>query len=321
MLRLLLAVLFGCLPVLAQLSSAVPCPIQRAAAKGENVWLLCDRQGVYVSPDEGKTWKARRAPTEAKLRAVAVLDARRGFVAGDGGTLLATSDAGATWEPVAVPVKDNLTSIYFVGDHGWIAGWTGAILHSKDGGKTWERQSSGILHALDDIFFADEKHGWAVGWAGTILRTTDGGATWEQVRVPNVMWSMSAVYFTDLNNGWITGFNGQILRSRDGGRTWEPVSSPVQSWLTSVVFDRSGRGWIAAENGLLTTEDGGSSWKILPVEGTVFLHQVLTSKEALWAVGNWGVLRQRPGERTLTPVTNLPAAAGGSRASGVDATD
>lgn len=308
MLKLLLLVpLFGSLPLLAQLGSSVPCPIQRAAAAGTNVWLLCDRQELYVSSDEGKTWKARRLPTQAKLRTLAVLDGRRGFVAGDGGTLLATSDAGETWQTVTIPAKDNLTAIHFVGDTGWITGWTGLILHTKDGGKSWERQQSGILHALDYVFFIDSQRGWAVGWAGTILRTEDGGRTWEQVRVPDVMWSMSAVHFTDPENGWIVGFNGQILRSRDGGKTWQPQPSPVQSWLTSVVFDKSGRGWIAAENGLLMTEDRGATWKVFPVEGTLFLHQVLVQGDTFWAVGNWGVLRGSPGSPKLTPLTTLPA--------------
>lgn len=292
------------------MSASAPCSIQRAAASEPYVWLLCDHKELFVSADEGLTWQARQVPVEEKLRAIAFIDSRRGFIVGDGGMLLATGDGGETWRQVPLEIRQNLTSIHFVGDLGWVAGWTGLILHSSDGGKTWERQQSGVQQGLESIFFADAEHGWAVGWLGTILRTSDGGRSWDRARTPSTLWSLDSVYFRDTKDGWAVGFGGQLLRSHDGGVSWQEQTCPVQAWLKSIVFDNSGRGWIASDNLLLVSDNNGGSWRSVPVEGTVFVHQVLPLKDSLWAVGQFGVLKQTGDGPKLAALSTLPGASG-----------
>jgi photosystem II stability/assembly factor-like uncharacterized protein len=268
------------------------CSIQSAATAGQKVMLLCERDMLYAIQDQGKTWQVKRLPAGAKFRDVAFLDSRRGFVIGDNATLLATEDGGDSWRQVPAPTKEHLTAIQFVGDLGWIAGYGGVMLHSTDGGRTWSPQSTGVTQALEGLYFADAQHGWAVGWIGTVVRTLDGGRTWQPVPVSNMAWSMSSVYFRDLQNGWIVGFGGQILRSRDGGATWQAQTSPVSVTLSSVRFDSSSRGWITAGNDMLVSEDGGENWKLLDIPETLFLSQLLRVNDSLWAIGQFGVLKQ-----------------------------
>ena len=306
MIRNLLALLLYVSASVGAAGAAAPCSIQRAAFREPYLWLLCDRQNLFVSTDGGATWQTRRLPGEAKFRAMAFLDSRRGFVVGDEGTVLATEDGAETWRAVSVPTRENLTSIHFVGELGWIAGWTGVILHSVDGGRNWERQQSGVKQGLESIYFVDSEHGWAVGWIGTILRTNDGGKTWEKARTPDNLWSLDSVYFRDAEEGWAVGFGGQILRSCDGGATWQKQASPLKAWLKSVVFDDAGRGWIASDDTLLATDNNGESWTQVPVEGAVFIHQVLRVRDSIWAVGQFGVLKQDGDGLGLTALATLP---------------
>ncbi len=289
------------------MGETAPCPIRRAAAASPYVWLLCDRKDLFVSADEGLTWQTRHVPFDVKFRAITFLDSRRGFIAGDGGTLLATEDGAETWRQVPLPTRENLTAIHFVGDLGWLAGWSGVILHSADGGKTWEQQQSGTRQGLDGIFFVDTDHGWAVGWNAAMLRTSDGGRTWEKVSVPKSVFSLDSVYFRDVKSGWAVGFGGQILRSRDGGLTWQEQASPLRDWLKSIVFDNSGRGWIASDNALLVSEDG-ETWTPIPVAGPVFVGQVLAVKDSVWAIGQFGVLKQAGRDHNFTALATLPVA-------------
>jgi photosystem II stability/assembly factor-like uncharacterized protein len=261
---------------------------------------------LLVSADQGATWQTRHLPTEVKLGAIAFLDSRRGFVAGDEGTLLSTQDGAETWRQVSVPTRENLTSIHFVGELGWIAGWTGVILHSDDGGNTWVRQQSGVQQGLESIFFADAEHGWTVGWLGTILRTDDGGRTWSKANMPGTLWSLDAVCFRDAKEGWAVGFGGQLLRSVDGGITWKQQPSPVRDWLKSVACDSAGRWWIATDNAVLVSDNGGESWDRFPVEGTVFVQQLLSSRNSVWAIGQFGVLRQASDVPKLVSLSTLP---------------
>jgi photosystem II stability/assembly factor-like uncharacterized protein len=55
---------------------------------------------------------------------------------------------------------------------GWIVGNVGTILHSTDGGATWTPQTSGTIAMLRDVFFTSPTNGYAVGNNGTILHYT-----------------------------------------------------------------------------------------------------------------------------------------------------
>ena len=75
---------------------------------------------------------------------------------------------GNSLNAVAVLDSDTVT----------VVGAAGTILRTTDGGATWTLQTSGTTNALNAVSFVDAKTGTAVGVRGTIVRTTDGGATW-----------------------------------------------------------------------------------------------------------------------------------------------
>src|SRR6266581_320953 len=59
---------------------------------------------------------------------------------------------------------------------GWVVGSGGTILATTNGGASWKPQKSGSRENLYDVAFPAPRVGWAVGANGTILKTTDGGA-------------------------------------------------------------------------------------------------------------------------------------------------
>jgi photosystem II stability/assembly factor-like uncharacterized protein len=118
-------------------------------------------------------------------------------------------------------------------------------------------------------------------------------------------WSMSSVYFRDAKNGWIVGFAGQLLRSRDGGVTWQAQDSPFKGWMTSVTFDSVGRGWIAAGNDFLLSEDQGETWKLIDIPDTVFLTKLLRVNDTVWALGQFGVLKQAGNGKEWKKIDNI----------------
>ena len=60
-----------------------------------------------------------------------------------------------------------------------IGDW-GTILMTTDGGATWQKRSLDRDVILNDESWVDAEHGWIVGEAGLIVATTDGGATWTE---------------------------------------------------------------------------------------------------------------------------------------------
>ncbi len=85
---------------------------------------------------------------------------------------------------------------------------------------------------VSDIFFADALHGWISRGLETnaLLRTDDGGASW---RVINRTIGLSQMFFLDSKVGW--GFHGvpleggdiktELVSTRDGGYSWKPLAT------------------------------------------------------------------------------------------------
>ena len=290
---------------LAAAADTTSCSFKDIAVAGQRVAVLCEEDQVFVSDDQAATWQPKPLPPDTKYRGIDFLDAKRGFVIGDKGIMLATEDGGNTWRPAKVPTAENLMDLRFVGEQGWIAGFAGVVLHSADGGRTWAKQDTGVTQTLESIYFTDPNNGWAVGWIGTVIRTTDGGKTWQKVPMSAMAWSMSSVYFRDAKDGWIVGFAGQLLRSRDGGVTWQTQESPFSGWMSSVIFDSAGRGWIAAGNDFLISEDRGETWKLVDVPGTYFLTKLLRVSDAVWALGQFGVMRQSGAGKEWKLIDNI----------------
>ena len=119
-------------------------------------------------------------------------------------------------------------------ENGWISGQEGLILHTTDGGKTWQRQKSGTSVYLFSLSFIDRNRGWAIGDKSILLQTTDGGANWslhkittaaqKEVSAEEAIASADPVLydvqFLDANNGWVVGEFGKIYHTTDGGQTW-----------------------------------------------------------------------------------------------------
>ena len=283
-------------PFLLSASDTQHCYLRDASSPGPaTAYLLCEQGLVYGTTDNGATWTAHDTSAAVTLHGISFFNAMQGLAAGDEGTLLATTDGGKTWKPRDTGTKEHLLSVFTLGNQAWVGGFDGILLYSGDGGATFTKQASGTSMALERVFFLDPDRGWAVGWSGTILRTTDGGKKWELIKTDAASWSLAAVRFFDANNGWAVGFSGQLLRSRDGGVTWAAQKSPVQSWLTSVSMDRNKRIWVAADDHMLVSEDGGDQWRAVPVEANFFVARIFPVGDSLWALAELGVLKQTGG--------------------------
>jgi len=105
-----------------------------------NGWLgwAAGFRGTIVRTQDGSTWKPIQSPTSQHLRSVHFLDPRHGWIAGDNGTLFATSNGGNTWRSGEVSSQADLMAVQFVDrSHGWLAGAHGTLLRTEDEGLTW----------------------------------------------------------------------------------------------------------------------------------------------------------------------------------------
>lgn len=123
------------------------------------------------------------------VRAVNIQPSGEGWLAGDGGLVLKTSNGGIVWQPPSTALPDELRSsldfraVEVRDENVWLAGSPGSVIwHSPDGGQTWSKYPTGQTAPLTSLKFSDNQTGLAVGALGVILATNNGGHSWKAVR-------------------------------------------------------------------------------------------------------------------------------------------
>jgi photosystem II stability/assembly factor-like uncharacterized protein len=230
--------------------------------RGGRIWIVGDAGTILKSTDGGrsfvksiytsrhKTSKDEQNPThEIDLYSVQFSDADYGYVVGDGGLILATTNGGASWREQKSGTDAQLFHLSFQGDRGWVVGTNGVILHTYDAGRNWYPQRSGSTDDLNRVYLINDKIGLITGDNGLLLRTENGGATWERVSL-NVREPLFGVSFIDKKTGWVVGYKGRIIRTYDGGRNWVEQNSGTAGDLFSVSFFKN-RGYAIGRDGLV----------------------------------------------------------------------
>ena len=209
------------------------------------------------------------------LYGVSFTDPTTGTAVGGNGTILRTTDGGATWIEQASGINDDLFAVSFAdAGAGTAAGDNGTILHTTNGGTAWVRRSSGTTNLLRGLRFIDGHTGTVVGFAGTILRTTDGGVAWEAKEGPvkrrlyglrfepvdPAMEQLCGVAFNGARNGIAAGDDGAIMRATDGGLTWRMEPS-VEDDLRGVSYAGADIATAVGVSGtILHSGNGGLAW-------------------------------------------------------------
>lgn len=225
-----------------------------------------------VAANAQQTWTAHD-----DLFSVSFPTERDGWACGRFGTILHTSDGGATWKPQSSGTTYTLSSICFVDtENGWAVGNKGAILHTNDGGKTWESQESPLDYFHMDVIFLNPQEGFIVSERTHILATTDGGKTWE-VRFEDEDYILKSISFCDDQHGWVVGEFGHTYHTVDGGKSWQKQAGYYEmdldtgvirgdDFLFDVVAVDPQRAWAVGIQGTVRrTTDGGETWERVDV--------------------------------------------------------
>lgn len=231
------------------------------------------------------------------------------WAAGDGGSLYFSTDRGENWNRKGgLRTSQRFASIWFSDRrHGWVVGDNGTIITTSDRGETWQEQESNTEEDLRSVVFVDRRYGWAVGMRGVILHTRNGGHSWTPERWKSSI-RLASVYGVDRESVWIVGRNGIVLTKGSDGEHWSEVDLARESlrgigldYLESIHFHGTRGAIVGFEGLLLTTNDGGESWRrsSILVEGEVvprisegFLSVQMVNDSTGFSVGEDGLIAE-----------------------------
>src|SRR5215207_6740471 len=248
------------------------------------------------------SWQLTPTGSTAGFRGLSAVSEDVAWVGSDAGTVLRTTDRGATWDSVGPPGTAGLLfrdvetfdentalvlSIGFTPD-------AFRIYRTTNGGQTWTLtfQNTEPTAFYDCMAFFDKHRGLAlsdpINGRFRILATSDGGRTWRIVNA-DMPPALPAEFAFAASGQCITTAGGRdawfgtggdavarVFHSGDRGQSWTVANTPMHSNELAGIFAlafRDPRHGLAAGGDLLTpaaspdalalTHDGGASWQLV----------------------------------------------------------
>ncbi len=252
---------------------------------------------IYRTTDGAGSW-TQVGSSGQPLYDMTFVSSTLAYAVGGAGTLLHSTDGGATWSPLALALpagssRPTLTQISCSdAEHCLIATapaaspGTNMLVRTTDGGATGTLVSPSSQN-LHSVAFSTASNAIAVGDAGATVLSADGGATFPTsiahrlgaTLAPTIRLGASA------QDAYVPGHAGQIAATTNGGASWGLLRVPTSSNILDVAFPSTAVGYAVNEAGTVyRTANGGIGWSILnsggggapsellaPSEGTVVL--------------------------------------------------
>jgi len=270
-------------------------------------------------------WILNYSAQDGYFHGLSFPDKNHGWVVGDSGSILRTSNAGNSWEVQESGIGSSLKCVYFANaSKGWIGGGENSIGMTTNGGGSWSWQhpAGEPNRTFMGISFVDDSTGWIVDNYGGILHTENGGISWTP-QTSGTTWAITSVQFLDANEGWATATNRLVLHTTNGGDEWSIIALDSLDYGTTVVFNdiyflNRSKAWIATIAGLnvephpapiVASSDTGNTWSCQTTPEEMFITSVVFLNESLgWATASAGILNTTDGGVHWTYQLSLPSA-------------
>jgi photosystem II stability/assembly factor-like uncharacterized protein len=274
--------------------------------------LLTTGSSSLVLTSDGTVTGSLVTPSEGGLSSLAFSTGTTVVAVGAGGTIVRSTDGGATFTAISRRLGIEPSGIPQLGagpKDAYLAGQAGAIAATADGGGEWR-----VLHVptsadLAGLAFPSPLVGYAVDSRGTVFRTLNGGASWAIQGGAGE----APAYVLAHGTGTVllVGPTG-LRRSTDGGVTFAPVGGtvvvgrrhnrPVRRALSAFPLfagaRNAGQAIVAWGDQAIESVDGGAQWTLIPaplhgasVEAVSFLSATVgyeVSRQRLFFTRNAG---------------------------------
>lgn len=231
--------------------------------------LLGTHHGLYVSADEGKTWKLASERTD--FMAFAGSPADRVFYAGGHDIAVWRSlDGGATWEKAGANLPHH--DVHALGAdpgnpnraYAWVVGR--GLFETKDAGKSWKLVNDRLARVpLTSIVMPRNPPGSLLASSGVgIISSKDGAATWQPVQ--NSLWGKPVLALLEVEGmpgRFLAGTERGLSLSADSAASFSRIEEFLIPGLVVALAQTKGGGSLyalTADGKLFFSRDGGGRW-------------------------------------------------------------
>lgn len=235
-------------------------------------------------------WSQQASNTSSDLNQVVFPTSSIGYVVGNSGLVLKTTNAGTSWNALSSGSTADLRAVSFINEMtGWIGGTQGTIKKTTDGGATWIAENSGIDYPINILQFTDANNGWAMD-VDNFLRTTNGGATWTPISL-GILEATLSFHMLNSSTGYLCTNCDNIYKTTNGGTSWSLVGSTQGHYYTKIRFVDELKGFLLIyDNSLGITTDGGVTWTVKQFDTNVLTDFFIVDKNTIYLVGKYNII-------------------------------
>ena len=172
------------------------------------------------------------------FRRVRMLNNTQGWVGGDEGKILKTSNGGETWQlQTAAPYFDYITDMAVLSaSKVLVCNDDGQIVSTSNGGSTFTTQTLDASGPLNAMHFPTSSVGYTCGNTGKLWKTTNGGTSFSAIPISGVTQNLLELHFPSVNVGYVIDEFSAIRKTTNGGTSFSLLSgtgigSPRQIWF------------------------------------------------------------------------------------------
>ncbi len=222
---------------------------------------------MVLSMSANAQWSPQVSGTNSILRDIEFLNRYTGWIVGDGGLILKTTNGGINWINIPNPaVGKPLFKISVIDSNNvYVVGWFETIIKTTNGGLNWIVIQNGPWGGEDSYtscFFLDQNYGFVVGQTQVVLKTTNGGLNFTGGYLSGAFYD---VYFKNYNVGIVAGSVISSYKTTDGGEKWNLMQMPFN--LQGSTFDKMAvvnnqKCWVVGRGTLIVfySNDFGDTW-------------------------------------------------------------
>jgi len=248
-------------------------------------------------------------PAGSTLNDIYFVSSTEGYAAGNGGTILKTTNRGVSWESITSGVANDLSSITVQSSDIYVS-YDTKVRKSTNNGSSWTEAeiSAGIFTGITSLWFSDQNTGYAGGGQllapyDQIWKTSNASGAWAVSKTTNNL----ADFMIVLNlrgsssaNIWGAGYQGlDGYYLKGDGTTWTSASIPDAEKLRGVHPVSLLDAWVVGDfaiNSTLTnayhTTDGGTTWTSFNIGSDVINYKdvwFVNANEG-WVSGDRGMI-------------------------------